>query len=99
MVLKGLKVLTGAVSDLCLSGRELPLVLMKTSGPVVHVCLCGAQLTFGIPAFQSAAQGTSCLPPVLDDARPLILDKTFIPHAYMYVCAHCTHSEKQQWEN
>lgn len=57
MVLEGLKVRSGTVSDLCLSGRKPPLVLQKTSGPVVHVCLCGALLTFGIPAIQSAAQG------------------------------------------
>lgn len=85
MELKGLKVLTGAVSDLCLSGCELPRTLLKPSGPVVHVCLCGVQLTFRILAFQTAAQGTSCLPPVLDGASHLILDKTLIPHAHMYV--------------
>lgn len=88
MVLKGLGVLTGTVSDLCFSGHELPLVLQKTSGPVVHVCLCWAQLTFGIPAFQFAAHGTSCLPPVLDDAmKPLY-------HVCSYMCV-CVCVQKQ----
>lgn len=62
-------------------------MLLKTPGPVVHVCLCEAQLTFGILAFQTAAQGTSWLPPKLDGARHLMLDKTFKPHAYGPRCA------------
>lgn len=97
---KGLKVLTGTISYLCLSGRELPLVLLKTSRPVVHVCLCGAQLTFGILAFQSAAHGTSCLPPVLNDAAFPILDKTFKPHAYVRSCV-CVavHMQRKEQEN
>lgn len=82
-VLKGLEVLTGTVSDLCLSCHELPLVLLKTSKPVVQVCLYAVQLTFGIAAFQSAAHGTSCLPPELNDAQCLIPDKSSISHAYV----------------
>lgn len=98
MVLKGLEVLTGTVSDLCLSGHELPLVLLKTSEPVVHVCLYAAQLTFGIPAFQSAAHGTSCLPPELNDARRLILDKIFISHIYVCVCSRAVHTLRKTVE-
>lgn len=79
MVLEGLKVLTGTVSDLCLSGCELPRVLLKTSGPVVHVCLCIVQLTFGISVLQFSGDN---LP---NDARHLMLHKTLTPQAYTCV--------------
>lgn len=88
-VLKGLEVLTGTVSDLCLSCHELSLVLLKTSKPVVQVCLYAAQLTFGIPAFQSAAHGTICLPPELNDAACLILDKSIRVYECAYVLGAC----------
>lgn len=79
MVLEGLKVLTGTVSDLCLSGCELPRVLLKTSGPVVHVCLCIVQLTFGISVLQFSGDN---LP---NEARHLMLHKTLTPQAYTCV--------------
>lgn len=49
-----------ALSDLFLSGCELPHVLQRISGPVVHVCLCIAQVAFGNKASNSATKRTSC---------------------------------------
>lgn len=76
MVLKGLKVLTGRVSDLCLSGHELPLVqYTRASGS----CRVSKHMTFGIPSFQSTTHGgTHWLPS--EFTRHWILDNP--PHSF-----------------
>lgn len=56
---KAFEVLTGAVSDLCLSGYELP----KISEPVAHVCLYSVWLTFGNPGLPVCCTWDNCLHP------------------------------------
>lgn len=73
MVLKGLKVLTGRVSDLCLSGHELPLVQnIRANGS----CRVSKQCIWPLGSHPSSLlhMEQHCLPSEFNDSRHLILD-------------------------
>lgn len=93
MVLEGLKVLTGTVSDLCLSGCALPRLLRKTSGPVVHVCLCGAHADLWDPSLPVCCTGHK-LPAPASQGTWRNPDTTCV-HVCVCVCSCHVHTEKK----
>lgn len=86
MVLKGLKVLTGRVSDLCLSGHELPLVqYIRANGS----CRVSKQCIWPLGSHPSSLlhMGEHCLPSEFNDSRHLIPP--------LFIC----NISSQRWKN